>query len=174
MNTDAKLISLWPNTFSSGTVLPRREWVGWPRLQACPAGRCTNPAGSKTAFITAVLTQLGQRFLQLLRVSSVDALFEGLERWIREEGARGCLLRTQGEAGGDVAEISEAVLSHKIQLSEKVRLVVCSEMGDKGDELAEQIPILNEGVTAAAVYRGVAAVATARSMAALLLVRARS
>ncbi len=175
MNTDNKLIAVAEQLFDRHGFTA----TGMDRLaQAASISSRTlyKHAGSKTALIAAVLSQRGQRFLLLLSESTVDALFEALERWIREEGARGCLLlRAQGETGGEIAEISAVVLAHKVQLGEKVRLAVRSELGDKGgDELAGQILILIEGATAAAVYRGVEAVASARSAAALLMARARS
>jgi AcrR family transcriptional regulator len=131
-------------------------------------------AGSKTALIAAVLSQRDERFLAQLNVANVDALFQALENWIITEGARGCLfLRAMGETGGDSPEIAEMTRAHKARLFERIQQVVQLEWGsDGGDELAAQIVILLEGATAAAIYRGVEAVATARSIAAQMMQKA--
>ena len=133
-------------------------------------------AGSKTALITAVLTERDRRFLQQLEVGSVNALFEALETWIRVEGSRGCLfLRAYGETGGDTQDIAEAVSSHKARLFERIREIIRAETGGSDDrELAGQVLILLEGATAAAVYHGAKAIVAARKAAAILVEQARS
>lgn len=133
-------------------------------------------AGSKTSLITDVLKERHRRFHQLMDVDSVDALFAALEEWIRVESARGCLfLRAYGETGGDTPEITEAVLAHKAKLYEKIQHIVALETGDKATpELAEQLLILYEGATAAAIYRGLEAITSARNAALSLIKQARS
>lgn len=172
MNTETPLISTAERLFDRHGFTA----TGMDRVAqaACMSSRTLyKHAGSKTALIAAVLSERDDRFMRLLDVSTVDALFESLERWIQQEGARGCLfLRAQGESGGEVAEISKAMLKHKARLSEKIHCILCLERGeDDCLELAEQLLILIEGATAAAVYRGPQAVKTARSMAALLLMK---
>lgn len=132
-------------------------------------------AGSKTALITQVLKERHQRFLRRVDVTSIEALFDALEEWVQQESCRGCLfLRAHGETGGDTAEITEVVLSHKACFYRKIEDIVLIETGGKGNsELAEQILVLFEGATAAAVYRGTAAVTAARNAAAALTNLAR-
>ncbi|MBM7332864.1 MAG: helix-turn-helix domain-containing protein [Alcanivorax sp.] len=130
-------------------------------------------AGSKAALIASVLTERDRRFLQRMDVDSLEGLFDALADWIRAEGARGCLfLRAHGETGGNQAAITAALWAHKQALFERIQAILAAETGGRGDPvLAEQVMILHEGATAAAVYRGVDAVAAARA-AAIALVRA--
>lgn len=172
MNTDSHLISTAEHLFDQHGFTA----TGMDRVAqaACMSSRTLYKyAGSKTALIAAVLSERDDRFMRLLNVPTVDALFESLEHWIQEEGARGCLfLRAQGESGGEVPEISKAMRKHKARLRKKIHRILCLERGeDDCLELAEQLLILIEGATAAAVYRGPQAVKTARGMAALLLIQ---
>lgn len=131
--------------------------------------------GSKTALMVTILTERDRRFRRRLDVRSVDALFAALEDWVRVEGTRGCLfLKTHGETGGDTPEIAQVVLAHKDAVHARIADIVALEIGGGGDpDLAEQIVILFEGATAAAVYRGVEAVAAARAAAGILVSRMR-
>lgn len=133
-------------------------------------------AGSKTALITEVLKERHRRFQQRIEVDSVEALFSALDEWVWAEGCRGCLfLRAHGETGGNTPEITETVLAHKAKLYEKIQEIVVIETGGKGtSELAEQILILFEGATAAAIYRGAEAITSARVAASVLIQQARS
>lgn len=131
--------------------------------------------GSKTALMATVLTKRDRRFMRRLDVRSVDALFAALEDWVRVEGARGCLfLKTYGETGGDTPEIAQVVLTHKDAVRARIADIVALDIGGSGDpDLTEQIVILFEGATAAAVYRGAEAVAAARAAAGILVSRMR-
>ena len=127
-------------------------------------------AGSKAALMGRVLAARDRRFMQSMDVASVDALFSALEDWIRKEGARGCFfLRSLAETGGDTPEIAAAVSAHKAAFVERVHQVVVADLGHDDPALAEQILVLIEGATHAAVYRGVTAVSAARSAAAILM-----
>jgi AcrR family transcriptional regulator len=132
--------------------------------------------GSKAALVAAVLAERDRRFMRRIDVGSVDALFAALEDWVRAEGARGCLfLRAQGETGGDTPEVSDIVMAHKATFRDRIAGIVAADVGGGADpELAEQIVILVEGATAAAIYRGPEAVAAARAAAGILVERARS
>jgi len=133
-------------------------------------------AGSKAQLMATVLARRDRRFLQQLEVQSVDALFAALEDWIEAEGARGCLfLRTRAETGGDTPEIAEAVAAHKAAFQKRIAGIVAADLGNGGDPvLAEQVLVLFEGATHAAVYRGAEVVTAARTAAAVLVDRARS
>lgn len=175
MNIDEKLISTAEALFDCHGF----NATGMDRL-AQAAGMSSRTlykhAGSKNELIAAVLMTRGQRFLQRLELDSVEALFDALARWMSEEGARGCLfLRAQGEIGSAVPEVAEAVTAYKVRFSETVRRILARQLGVGPDEeLVEQVVILFEGATAAASYRGVAAVATAGRAATLLVERARA
>lgn len=132
-------------------------------------------AGSKTALIAAVLNERECRFMRRLDVQRVDALFDALAQWMREEGSRGCLfLRAHGETGGEAVEISDILSAHKARLTERIGQIVKREtQGKGGEELVTQILILVEGATAVAAYQGVDAVESARRAATTLIHRAR-
>ena len=130
--------------------------------------------GSKIGLVSAVLGERDRRFGKRIDVRTIQALFDALEDWIRVEGARGCLfLRALGETGGSEPDVTAAVEAQKASLSERIHAIVALELGAGDEDLAEQILVLFEGATAAAVYRGPGAVASARD-AALALMAART
>ena len=130
--------------------------------------------GSKAALMGRVLTERHRRFMKSMDVQSVDALFGAIEHWVRTEGARGCLfLRTLSETGGATPEIAAAVTKHKAAFQDGVQKIVAADLGHEDPVLAEQILVLAEGATHAAVYRGAAAVSAARSAASLLIAARR-
>ncbi|ETX13702.1 TetR family transcriptional regulator [Roseivivax halodurans JCM 10272] len=132
-------------------------------------------AGSKAALMARVLTERHRRFMARIDVRTIDALFAALEDWVRVEGSRGCLfLRSRAETGGDTPEIAEAVALHKEAFHRRVSEVVAMDRGREDLALAEQVLVLVEGATHAAVYRGADAVSAARAAAAVLLERARA
>lgn len=131
-------------------------------------------AGSKAQLMAEVLAERDRRFMAGMQVESVDALFAGLEAWTAAEGARGCLfLRALAETGGDTPEIAAAVRDHKAAFRERVHAIVAADLGDPDAALAEQVLVLFEGATHAAVYRGTGAVTAARDAAAVLTEGAR-
>ncbi|EBA05611.1 TetR/AcrR family transcriptional regulator [Sagittula stellata] len=132
-------------------------------------------AGSKAQLMARVLTERDRRFMARLDVRTVDALFAALEDWVRVEGTRGCLfLRSRAETGGDTPEIAEVVALHKTAFHRRIEEVVATDLGREDPVLAEQVLVLLEGATHAAVYRGADAVSAARAAAAILIERARS
>ena len=132
-------------------------------------------AGSKAELMARVLTERDRRFMARLEVRTVDALFAALEDWVRVEGTRGCLfLRSRAETGGDTPEIAEAVASHKAAFHRRIEQVVAADPGREDPLLAEQVLVLIEGATHAAVYRGADAISAARAAAAILIERART
>ncbi len=132
-------------------------------------------AGSKAALMARVLTERDRRFMARLEVRTVEALFAALEDWVRVEGCRGCLfLRSRAETGGDTPEIAEVVAAHKEAFLRRIGEVVATDLGRKDPALAEQVLVLFEGATHAAVYRGAQTVTAAKAAAAMLLERARS
>lgn len=132
--------------------------------------------GSKTALIVAVLNERARRFFSHSQVDNVDELFIALETWTSAEGARGCLfLRAQGETGGLVPEIAEAVTAYRRRLHALIERLVVSQTGCRcDDDLVEQVLVLFEGAIATSTYRGACTIGTARKMAATLLNREQS
>lgn len=131
--------------------------------------------GSKTGLMTAVLGTRDTRFMRRLDVPNVVALFDAIEDWMRVEGARGCLfLRTAGETGAGNDGINAAIHAHKEALHRRIGEIVAAEIGRPDEDLTEQILVLLEGATAAAVYRGPEIVAAARKSAETLIRNARS
>ena len=132
-------------------------------------------AGSKAQLMASVLDERNRRFMERLEVGSVDTLFAALEDWVRVEGTRGCLfLRARAETGGDTPEIAEAVAAHKAGFTQHIVAIVAADLGREDADMAEQVLVLFEGATHAAVYRGRKAVSAARAAAATLLEGARS
>ena len=132
-------------------------------------------AGSKAQLMASVLDERNRRFMERLEVGSVDTLFAALEDWVRVEGTRGCLfLRAHAETGGDTPEIANAVAAHKASFVKRILAIVAVDLGREDADLAEQVLVLFEGATHAAVYRGRKAVSAARAAAATLLEGARS
>ncbi len=131
--------------------------------------------GSKAQLMARVLTERDRRFMARIEVRSVDALFAALEDWVRVEGTRGCLfLRSSAETGGDTPEIAEAVAAHKAAFHRRIEEVVAADLEREDPVLAEQVLVLLEGATHAAVYRGADAVSAARAAAGILTERART
>ncbi|TQS72626.1 TetR/AcrR family transcriptional regulator [Rhodobacteraceae bacterium] len=132
--------------------------------------------GSKAALMAMVLSDRDRRFMRRIDVRTVDGLFAALEDWSRVEGMRGCLfLRTLAETGGETPEIAAAVRAHKAAFHARIVDIVATDIGGGGPpDLAEQILVLVEGATQAAVYRGVGAIISARAAAAALVEGARS
>lgn len=128
--------------------------------------------GNKTALIVAVLNERSQRFFSQCRVNSVEGLFDALESWTLNEGARGCLfLRAYGETGGNIADIAQAVCAYRTQLRELIENIVTHQVGAADDGLVEQILVLFEGATSTSTYLGPSAISTARTIATLLIDR---
>lgn len=127
--------------------------------------------GSKTALVAAVLDERSSRFFDEFEVRTVDGLFVALESWTTAVGARGCLfLRAEREMSGETPEISEVVAAYRRRLRLLIDRVVEAEIGRRGcHELAEQVLVLFEGATSAAIYRGSVAIRAARSAAATLV-----
>lgn len=130
-------------------------------------------AGNKAQLMARVLMERDRRFMARFEVQTVDALFAALEDWVRVEGTRGCLfLRSRAETGGDTPEIAEAVAAHKAAFHRRIEQVVEANLGQEDPILAEQVLVLLEGATHAAVYRGADAVSAARAAARILIERA--
>jgi AcrR family transcriptional regulator len=132
-------------------------------------------AGSKAKLMGRVLAERDRRFMKKIEVQSVDMLFAAIEDWLRTEGARGCFfLRAFAETGGKTPEIAGAFVEHKAAFQERIAEIVASDLGHNDPALVDQVLVLLEGATHAAVYRGYDAVSAARGAAAVLTAIART
>ncbi|MEJ1156392.1 TetR/AcrR family transcriptional regulator [Microbacterium marmarense] len=126
--------------------------------------------GSKSALIEAVLSERQARFFASVNGSSLDELFDSLETWMVNEGARGCFfLRAEGENAGQISEITNAVDEYHRLLRDLIDRIVSNELHASDPMLSDQILILFEGATSAATYRGASVVRTASAAASALL-----
>ncbi|ALN75076.1 TetR/AcrR family transcriptional regulator [Aureimonas sp. AU20] len=131
--------------------------------------------GNKAQLMARVLAERDRRFMAGIEVKSVDALFAALEDWGQAEGSRGCLfLRVNAETGGTTPEIAEAVAAHKLAFRKRIGEIVAADLGHDDPALSEQVLVLMEGATHAALYLGPEAVRAARSAARILTDRARA
>lgn len=132
-------------------------------------------AGSKAELIEDVLRARDARFRSALgEAKSISGLFAVLTSWISREGARGCLfLRAAGEADGQTPAARAVIADHKAFLQHHILDLVAVELGRENQSLADQILLLFEGATAAAVYRGEDVVSAAGDAARQLLAAAK-
>lgn len=131
--------------------------------------------GNKVELMVSVLACRERRFMRLLEVDRVSKLFAALETWVATEGSRGCLfLRTLAETGGDTPAIAKAVRTHKSKFAQRIADVVAADLGRTDPVLTEQVLVLFEGATHAAVYRGAAAIQAAGAAARILVDQART
>lgn len=129
--------------------------------------------GSKQELIARVLARRHTRFLATTKVGSVAELFDALGRWIEREGAHGCLfLRAAGEGGIGNEMVANRLVEHKAAVRERISELAAREV-QGSDLLVDQLLVLFEGATHAAVYRGPAAVIAARDAATSLIEAAR-
>lgn len=131
--------------------------------------------GSKAALIGEVLSARDVRYRAALEVDSVAGLFVVLERWLATEGTRGCLfLRALGESGGADERVARVVTTHRDAVRGIVRQLVSAQLGGSDDDVADQIHVLLEGATAAAVQLGPTSARTAARAAVAVMDAART
>lgn len=130
--------------------------------------------GSKAALMGGALESRRRRTFDHLNSDSVQSLFDALESWTMQEGARGCLfLRALADTGGAVPEVTEAVAGYRRELTGCVARAVANDLGRPGQgELVDQVLVLFEGAVTAASYRGIEAVSAARRAAETLVQQA--
>ncbi|APX02867.1 TetR/AcrR family transcriptional regulator [Arthrobacter sp. QXT-31] len=130
--------------------------------------------GNKNALIAAVLESRSEKFFNSISATTVDGLFEDLDRWIQLEGARGCLFfRAQGEGAATVPEVADVISSYRRKLRELIDRLVRAEISRQDPTLVGQVLVLFEGAVTAASYLGEEAVSAGRAAAKTLMERAR-
>jgi AcrR family transcriptional regulator len=135
--------------------------------------------GSRDGLVLAVLEERHRDFMDRLARSGADAdpvgdLFDTLERWLVEHGARGCmLLRARGEYAGASGDIVALVRRQKEEFEREVARRVETALGFADAGLATQIWLLFEGATAAASVADISVVGLAKQAAGILVAVAR-
>lgn len=137
--------------------------------------------GSKDGLAAAVLADRDRRFLAALSEEPapgrgpIAALFDGLRRWMAEEGAHGCLfLRALGEYAAHGGGIAERVCAHKEAVRAVIAARVAADLGRTDEAIAAQVWLLFEGATAASAVAGAGVVAAAQDAAAVLISASKS
>ncbi|WP_336742280.1 TetR/AcrR family transcriptional regulator [Aureimonas altamirensis] len=135
--------------------------------------------GSRDGLVLAVLDYRHKAFMARLAggrgaANPVAALFDTLEKWVDEHGARGCmLLRARAEYAQANADIAQLVAGQKAEFEAEVAQLVASALGWPDAGLSRQIWMLFEGATAAAAVVGAGCVKEAKQAADVLLQHAR-
>ncbi|MFC6489133.1 TetR/AcrR family transcriptional regulator [Nitratireductor sp. GCM10026969] len=130
--------------------------------------------GGRAALIAGTLDARSERFLAAMPRDGVDGLFRALGEWVEAQGAHGCFfLRALGEAGAGEPAIGDRVATHKEAMAALIANCVAADLGEADIVLADQILVLFEGATHAAVYRGTNVVEAARQAATTLVEAAR-
>ncbi|HEV7275829.1 MAG TPA: TetR/AcrR family transcriptional regulator [Devosiaceae bacterium] len=134
--------------------------------------------GSRDGLVRAVLVERHRQFMQRLEgknpADPVGDLFDQLQLWLDERGARGCmLLRARSEYAGASADIVALVRSQKEEFTSEIARRVAQSLGREEPALTVQIWLLFEGATAAASVSQVPVVGEAKRAANALVAVAR-
>lgn len=131
--------------------------------------------GSREGLVLAVLEERHSEFMARLRERGdpgdpVGNLFDVLEHWINDHGARGCmLLRAFGEYAGVSEAVTVLVRQQKQEFAREIAERIRQAVGNSDDELTTQVWLLFEGATAAASISDILVVRSAKRAAAALL-----
>lgn len=134
--------------------------------------------GSRDGLVRAVLELRHQRFMQRLEgkdpADPVGDLFDQLQQWLDEHGARGCmLLRARSEYAVANPDIVELVGRQKKEFECEIARRVALDLGCENAALTVQIWLLFEGATVAASVSDHSIVAEAKQAANVLMSVAR-
>lgn len=134
--------------------------------------------GSRDGLVRAVLEERHRHFMARLEgknpADPVADLFDQLQLWLDEHGARGCmLLRARSEYAGASADIVALVRTQKAEFEREIARRVAQSLEREDPALTVQIWLLFEGATAAASVSGNAVVSEAKRAASALVALAR-
>lgn len=134
--------------------------------------------GSREGLVLAVLAQRHRQFMERLvgnnPADPVADLFDQLQLWLDEHGARGCmLLRARSEYAGASEAIVALVREQKKEFEDEIARRIVLSLGGENRSLAVQIWLLFEGATAAASVSERSVVADAKQAANVLVASAR-
>lgn len=136
--------------------------------------------GSRDGLVLAVLERRHRNYMGRLEARGeaadpVGELFDTLEQWLIEHGARGCmLLRARSEYASANEDVVALVRRQKEEFEREIARRVQTVLGCPDAELTAQIWLLFEGATAAASVSDLSVVGAAKRAAAILLAAARS
>lgn len=135
--------------------------------------------GSRDGLVLAVLERRHRDFMGRLEAQGgagdpVGDLFDALEQWLVEHGARGCmLLRARSEYAAANEDVVALVRRQKEEFEREVARRVQAALGRADAELITQIWLLFEGATAVASVSEMSVVGAAKRAADTLLTAAR-
>lgn len=134
--------------------------------------------GSREGLVRAVLQVRHRQFMQRLENTDPDEpvgdIFDQLENWLAEHGARGCmLLRARSEYAGASPEIVTLVRRQKQEFEREIARRVALSLGQENASLTVQVWLLFEGATAAASVSEDAVVRQAKHAAKALVALAK-
>ncbi len=129
---------------------------------------------SRDGLVVAVLEERHRQFMERLakgaHTDPIAELFDALQRWLDEHGARGCmLLRARSEYASASADIVSLVSRQKDEFTREISRRVAGILQREDATLTTQIWLLFEGATAAASVSETAAVIEAAKQAAGVL-----
>lgn len=135
--------------------------------------------GSRDGLVQAVLEDRHRQFMERLVGNNpadlVGDLFDQLQLWLDEHGARGCmLLRARSEYADANPAIVALVRDQKKKFEDEIARRVALSLGAENKPLAVQIWLLFEGATAAASVSDWAVVGEAKQAAMILVAAARA
>ena len=135
--------------------------------------------GSRDGLVLAVLEKRHRDFMDRLEMRSgnpepIGELFDTLEQWLIEHGARGCvLLRARSEYAGANQDVVALVRRQKEEFGREIAKRVETVLGVTDDGLATQIWLLFEGATAAASVSDLSVISAAKQAAGVLVAAAQ-
>jgi AcrR family transcriptional regulator len=135
--------------------------------------------GSRDGLVLAVLEERHRNFMDRLELQRENAdpvgvLFDTLEQWLIEHGARGCmLLRARGEYAGANEDVVDLVRRQKEEFQQEIGRRVETALGFADAGLATQIWLLFEGANAAASVSDLSVVGLAKQAARVLAAAAQ-
>jgi AcrR family transcriptional regulator len=134
--------------------------------------------GSRDELVQAVLQVRHRQFMQRLENTEPDDpvgdIFDQLEQWLDEHGARGCmLLRARSEYAGASPEIVALVRRQKQEFEREIARRIALSIGQENPSLTMQVWLLFEGATATASVSENAVVRQAKQAANVLVALAR-
>ena len=135
--------------------------------------------GSRDGLVLAVLEKRHRDFMARLdrRIGNggpVGELFDTLEQWLTEHGARGCMfLRAHGEYASANGEVVALVRRQKEEFEREIARRVETVLGSADAALATQVWLLFEGATAVASVSDLSVVGLAKHAAGVLMLAAQ-
>lgn len=135
--------------------------------------------GSRDGLVLAVLEERHRGFMRRLELQGGNAdpvgeLFDTLEQWLIEHGARGCmLLRARSEYSGANEDVVALVRRQKEEFEREIAKRVEATLGSADSRLATQVWLLFEGATAAASVSDLSVVGAAKQAAGVLVAAAQ-